>query len=143
MVRRPVAPGSLRLVTISISDRAGGLAARLEPLAKAGANLEMVFARRTPEHPGQGVLFVGPIKGARATRAAQDAGFARPESIHGVRVDGGDKPGLGAKITRARGNAGISVRGLTAVAIGTKFVSYVACDSADDAAKAVAVLKKI
>jgi hypothetical protein len=60
-----------------------------------------------------------------------------------VRIEGGDKPGLGAKITRALGRAGISFRGLTAIAVGTKFVSYVACDSADDAAKAVAVLKKI
>jgi len=126
-----------------IDDRAGGAADRLEELARAKVNLEMVFARRTPEHPGSGVLFVGPIKGAKAERAAQTAGFSKPESIHGVRIEGGDKPGVGAKITRALGNAGISFRGLTAIAIGSKFVSYVACDSADDAAKAMAVLKKL
>ncbi len=126
-----------------IDDRAGGAADRLEELARAKVNLEMVFARRTPEHPGSGVLFVGPIKGAKAERAAQTAGFSRPDSIHGVRIEGGDKPGVGAKITRALGNAGISFRGLTAIAIGSKFVSYVACDSADDAAKAMAVLKRL
>jgi hypothetical protein len=61
-----------------IDDRAGGAADRLEELAGAKLNLEMVFARRTPEHPGSGVLFVGPIKGARAERAAAAAGFSRP-----------------------------------------------------------------
>src|SRR5438067_10909884 len=60
-----------------IDDRAGGAADKLETLAKAGADLEIVFARRTPEHPGQGILFAGPIEGAKVTRAAQDAGFKR------------------------------------------------------------------
>src|SRR5436853_502873 len=44
-----------------IDDRAGGAAEKLEALAKSGADLEIVFARRTPEHPGQGILFAGPI----------------------------------------------------------------------------------
>ena len=46
-----------------IDDRAGGAAEKLEALAKAGADLEVVFARRTPEQPGQGILFAGPIAG--------------------------------------------------------------------------------
>ena len=123
-------------------DRAGGAADKLEALARAGADLELVFARRTPEQPGSGILFVSPVKGAKATRAAQEAGLAKTDTIHWVRIEGGDKPGLGAKITRALGNAAISFRGLSAIAIGTKFISYVALDSADDAARAVAVLKK-
>lgn len=129
--------------TVTIEDRAGGAADKLEALAKAGADLEMVFARRTPEQPGRGVLFVAPVKGGKVTKAAQEAGFSKPDNIHGVRIEGGDKPGLGAKITRALGNAGISIRGMTAIAIGTKFISWIACDSADDAAKAVAALKKL
>ncbi len=129
--------------TTTVDDRAGGAADKLEALARAGADLEMVFARRTPESPGRGILFVSPVKGAKATRAAQEAGIARSDTVHGVRVEGGDKPGLGAKITRALGNAGVSFRGLTAIAIGKKFISYVALDSAEDAAKAIGVLKKI
>ena len=129
--------------TTSVSDRAGGAADKLEALAKAGANLEMVFGRRTPESPGQGILFVSPVKGAKATKAAMDAGITKSDTIHAVRIEGGDKPGLGAKITRALGNAGVSFRGLTAIASGKKFISYVALDSADDAARAVAALKKV
>ena len=129
--------------TATIDDRAGGAADKLEALARGGANLEMVFARRTPEQPGRGILFAGPIKGAKVVKAAQESGFAKSENIHGVRIEGGDKPGLGAKITRALGNAGVSFRGMTAIAIGKKFISYVACDTADDAAKAVSALKKL
>jgi hypothetical protein len=129
--------------TCPLEDRAGGTAEKLEALAKAGADLEMVFARRAPEQPDSGILFVSPIKGAKAVRAAQQAGIAKAEGIHAVRVEGGDKPGLGAKIARGLGTAGISFRGLTAIALGTKFVSYIALDNEEDAAKAVAVLKKL
>ena len=129
--------------TVMIDDRPGGAAEKLEALARAGANLEMVFARRMPEQPGRGILFAGPIKGKKVVAAAQVAGFAMSDSIHGVKVEGGDKPGLGAKITRALANAGVSFRGMSAAAIGTKFVSSIAVDSADDAAKAVAALKKL
>jgi len=126
----------------TIEDRAGGVADKLEALARSGASLEMALARRT-EEPGKGVLFVTPVKGAKATRAAQEAGFAQPANIHSVRIEGADKPGLGARISRALGDAGISFRGISATAIGRKFVSYLACDSAEDAAKAVAALKKV
>ncbi len=126
----------------TIEDRAGGAADRLEALSKAGANLEMLLARRT-EQPGQGVMFATPVKGAKAMKAAQAAGFGKPQNIHSVRIEGGDKPGLGSKIARALGQAGINFRGMSGVAIGKKFVSYVALDSAEDQARAVAVLKKV
>ncbi len=126
----------------TIEDRAGGAADKLEALAKAGASLEMLLARRT-DQPGRGVMFVTPVKGAKAVKAAQAAGFGKPENIHSVRVEGSDKPGLGSKIARALGDAGVNFRGVSAVAIGRNFVSYLACDSAEDAAKAIAVLKKL
>jgi hypothetical protein len=126
----------------TIEDRAGGAADKLEALMRGGANLEMLLARRT-EVPGQGVMFVTPVKGAKAVKAAQEAGFGTPGHIHSVRVEGSDKPGLGSKIARALGNAGVNFRGVSAVAIGSKFISYIACDSAEDAAKAIGVLKKL
>jgi predicted amino acid-binding ACT domain protein len=126
-----------------IDDRAGGAADKLEALAKAGADLEVVFARRTPEHPGQGVLFAGPIEGAKVTRAAQEAGFKRSDTIHGVRVEGSDKAGLGARIARSLADAGISFRGMQACVVGKNFLNFIACDSAEDAAKAVKVLRKL
>src|SRR3954463_5709692 len=126
----------------TIEDRAGGAAEKLEALARGGASLEMLLARRT-EQPGQGVMFVTPVKGAKAVKAAQAAGFGKPGNIHAGRVGGSDNPGLGSKIARALGEAGVSFRGVSAVAIGRKFISYIACDSADDVARAIAVLKKL
>lgn len=92
------------------------------------------MARRTPEPPGKGILFAYPVKGAKVIRAAD---------IHSIRIEGTDKPGLGARIARALGQAGISFRGLSAIALGKKFVSHIALDTADDAAKAMRVLKKL
>jgi predicted amino acid-binding ACT domain protein len=126
-----------------IDDRPGGAAEKLEALARAGADLEVVLARRTPEHPGQGILFAGPIEGAKVVRAAQEAGFSKSETIHGVRVEGTDKPGLGAKIARCLAEGGVSFRGIQASVVGRSFISFVALDTAEDAAKAVKLLRKL
>ena len=131
------------LWTASIDDRAGGAADKLEPLSKAGANFEFVFSRRTPEQPGRGMLFVTPVKGAKVVQAAQTAGFTKPENLHSVRIEGANKPGVTAKIARALANAGISFRALSATGIGSKFVSYVALDTAEEAAKAVSLLRRL
>jgi len=127
----------------TIEDQAGGAAPVLEALAQSKINLEMVFARRLPEQPGKGMLIVGPIKGAKAQKAALAAGVAKTGAMHGVRVEGGDRPGLGAGITRALGDAGISFRGISAHAIGRKFVCNIALDSPEDAERAVKLLKKL
>ena len=127
---------------VTIDDRPGGAAQKLEALSKAGANLEMVLARRT-EQPGQGVMFVTPLKGKKAVEAARQAGMGQPGSIHSVRIEGGDKPGLGSRIARTLGDAGVNFRGMSAIAMGRKFVSFIACDSAEDQARAIAALKKL
>jgi hypothetical protein len=131
------------LWTATIDDQAGGAAEKLEPLAKAGANFEFVFARRTPEQPGMGTVFVWPIKGAKLIRAAQEAGFAKSGNIHGLRIEGANEPGLVAKIARALADAGINFRGLSAAALGRKFVSHLALDSPAHAGKAASVLKNL
>lgn len=128
---------------VTIEDRAGGAADKLEPLAKAGVNLEFVFARRTPEQPGQGILFVTPVKGRKAIKAAQEAGLTKSENICALRIEGADKPGVTANMVRALANAGISIRALSAAAAGSKFVGYLALDTAEDAARANGVLKKL
>ena len=71
----------------SIQDKPGGLAEKLEALAKAGAALEFVIARRAPDKPGTGVLFVAPVKGDKAVQAAEAAGFSRTDSLHSSFMD--------------------------------------------------------
>ena len=127
----------------TIDDRPGGLADKLAALTAAGANLEFVIARRAPEHRGSGVMFVTPLKGARQVKAAEAAGFQKTKSLHSLRVEGPDKPGLGARLTCALAEAGINLRGLSAAALGKRCVCHLALDTAKDAAKAAAVLKKL
>jgi hypothetical protein len=128
----------------TIEDRPGGVAAKLDALARAKANLGFVLARRTPERgAGQGVVFVTPLKGKAQEKAAAEAGFVKTDSICSLRVEGADKAGIGAAMTRTLAGAGINLRGLSAAAVGRKFVAYFAFDSAADAAKAAGVLRRL
>jgi len=126
-----------------IADKPGGLAGKLDTLAEAGANLEFVIARREAKKPGTGVVFVTPITGAKQTKAAKKEGFTKTSSLHSIRVEGPDQAGLGAAITKALADAGINLRGLSAAAIGRKFVMHLALDGSADATKAIRVLKKL
>jgi len=125
----------------TIEDRVGGLVDKLASLSAAGANLEFVIARRAPEQPSKGVVFVTPLMGEEQVKAATNAGFVRSSSLHSVRIEGPDRPGLGTMMARALANAGINLRGLSAAAIGKKFVCYLALDTAEDAEKAVRTVK--
>jgi predicted amino acid-binding ACT domain protein len=111
-------------------------------MTKAGANIEFVVARRAPDKPGTGVVFMTPIKGAKQKTAAQQAGLGTSEGLHSVRIEGPDKAGLGAKLTDALAAAGINLRGISAAALGRRAVSYLAFDSAADSDTAVRILKK-
>lgn len=127
----------------SMKDRPGALAEKLSALADKGANLGFVIARRDASKPGTGVVFVTPLKGSAQIAAARKAGFKVTKSLHSVRVEGRDAPGLGAKLTGALAEAGINLRGLSAAAIGRKAVVHIALDKPADAAKAVRILKKL
>jgi hypothetical protein len=125
----------------SLEDRPGELGAKLKTLAEAGVNLEFVIARRAPDRPCEGVVFVTPIKGAAGLRAARKMGFMKTAGLHTVRLEGADKKGEGARITQVLAEHGLNLRGLSAAAINKRFVAHLALDSAADAAKAVRVLR--
>jgi len=125
----------------SMDDRPGALAEKLDALAQADIDLEFIIARRAPDKPGTGVVFVTPIKGPRQIRAARKAGFEKTRSLHGLRVATGNKPGFGAELTMRLGNAGINLRGLSGAAIGNRAIFHLAFDSSEDANKAKRLLK--
>ncbi len=127
----------------TIEDRPGGLATKLKTLAKAKANLEFIVARRAPDRPGKGVVFVTPITGKNQVAAARRAGFKRTDGLHSVRIEGADKPGLGAKIADALAVAGINLRGVSGAALGKRFIAHLALDTSAAATKAIGVLKKM
>lgn len=124
-----------------IEDTPGGLTVKLNALAAAGANLEFMLARRAPDRPGAGIVFVTPIKGGKQIRAAIAAGFHKTTILHVVKLAGADKPGVGARITQALADAGLNLRGMSMAAIGKKFVCHVAVDHQVDAARVVRILR--
>jgi predicted amino acid-binding ACT domain protein len=126
----------------TIEDRAGGVAALLDALRRAGADLQFIIARRAPEKPGTGVVFVTPLQSDREIRAAAQVGFNVSQSLHSVRIMGPDRPGIVAELTQKLADAGISLRGLAASVIGRQFVAYAGFDSRQDADKAIDVLQK-
>jgi hypothetical protein len=124
-----------------INDRIGGLAAKLEAVADAGADLEIVVARRQPHRPGKGVVFLGPVTGAKAQKAAGAAGLTRAPDLVALRIEGPNKPGDCYRLTRRLADAGINLRGLTATVVGKKYVLALGFDHDADATKAARLLR--
>jgi len=126
-----------------IVDQAGGLAACLGTLAGAGANLECLIARRLTNRPRTGAVFVTPLQGRKVAAAAAKLGFHAAQRISTLKVEGPDRPGIGARIAQAVGAARVNMRAATALVIGRKFVGYFGFDSANDAAKAAKAIRRI
>ena len=101
-----------------VDDKAGVLAAKLSALNDAGADLGFIVVRRAPEKPGTGVVFVTPLRGDREVRAATAVGFAVTTTLHSVRAEGSDEPGVAAKLSKVIGDAGINMRGFSAAVLG-------------------------
>jgi len=125
----------------TIDDKPGGLAMLLDELRSAGADMQFIIARRAPDKPGTGVVFVTPLQNDRETRVAAQVGFNVAQSLHSVRVLGQDQPGVAAELTQKLADAGINLRGFSASVIGTRFSAYVAVDSLADANKAMEILR--
>jgi hypothetical protein len=126
----------------SIEDKPGGLAAKLDILVEAGADLDFVISRRAPDKPGTGVVFVTPLRGDAEVSAGAEAGFSLTQSLHSLRIQGDNQRGLCARMTKKLGEAGINLRGLSAAVLGAQFIMYLAMDTEDDVKTAEELLKQ-
>ena len=127
----------------SLKDTPGSLAGKLDLLSEAGANFDFVFARRSPEKPGTGVVFAAPVKGAKQAAAAKKAGFRKGKRLFTICVTGPNKAGAGTAITEAIAAAGLTMQGFSAHVIGKKFVLHIAFESSAAATKAARILRKL
>jgi hypothetical protein len=125
-----------------IEDRPGALATKLEAVMRAGADLDFMIARPLADRPGTGVLFIAPLYGAEQFRAAEDVGLKK-SSIQVLRIEGPDRPGLGAGVARTLAEARINIRGLSGAALGDRCLFYVRFDSNDDVVQAAQILTQI
>ena len=73
--------------------------------------------------------------------------LCKATAVRIAREDTGSKAnvlaGTVSRVARALSDAGISFRGLSAAAVGRKFVAHLAVDSAEDAKKATSILKRL
>src|SRR5262245_6711978 len=134
---------TVRKVTLwrrDLDNRPGALARVLEPLAGAGADLQVAMAYRIPGQESRAVLELAPVTGSRASAAAQAAGLA-PATIPTLVVEGDDAPSVGSAQSRALGAAGINIAFLIAQVMGRRFSAVFGFETQTDADRAAAILK--
>lgn len=124
-----------------VDNKPGMLVAALEPLAAAGTDLHIVMGYRYPGNESRAAIELYPVSGKKATAAAKAAGLT-VSSIPTLLVEGDNKAGLGAATAKALAEAGINLSFLVAQVIGRKYSALFGFETARDASKATALLKK-
>ena len=119
-----------------IDDAPGELAQLLRAMADHGVDLDSVLARREATVKGKGVVFLASRHGGVELPRLEQAGLRAASHIATLKIEGEDRPGLGAELVRVMADAGINLHGLTANVIGRKFVCYVSFDSVADLERA-------
>jgi hypothetical protein len=123
-------------------DRKGLLADALEPLAAAGVHLQIVMAYRFPTELDRAAIEVFPIDGPTAEAEARRFGFVQSDTPC-LLVEGDDRRGLGARISRAISDAKVSMAFLMAQVVGKKFSAAIGFASDEDAATAIKAIQAI
>ena len=139
-------PFQIRKVQVwstEIPDRPGAAAAKLEVLARAGADLEYVFSRLHSTRPDTGILFVAPITGTEQVQAARAAGLGPALDVAMLALEGENRAGLGYEIMSRLAIGGINLRGLSMSTLGHQFTAYLAFDDADKATAALQILAEL
>lgn len=123
-----------------IVNRPGMLARVLEALTNAGAQLEFMVARRASENTSR--LFLAPLKGVKQKQAATNVGLVPAVGMHTLCVEGPDRAGLGAEVTRAVADQGLNLRGASAASIAGKATIYLGLATASDLEQAAKAVKR-
>ena len=124
-----------------VENRPATLASALEPLAGAGADLQVVMGYRYPGDESKAAIELYPVSGRKSAAAAQAAGLSA-STIPTLLVEGDNKPGLGYAIAKAIGDAGINMGFVVAQVIGRKYSAILGFATEEDARKASALLRK-
>lgn len=124
-----------------IENKPGTLSRALEPLAAAGADLQVVMGYRYVGNEAKGAVELFPVSGKKATAAAHAAGFAAA-SIPALLVTGDNRPGLGFAFVRAVAEAGINLSFLVAQVVGRRYSAVIGFENEEDAARAAGLIRK-
>jgi len=137
----PVTVKKITLWRKELENRPGTLAEALEPVAKAGADLQIVMGYCYPGERSKAALELFPVTGKKVTAAAQSAGLAAA-AIPALLVEGDNRAGLGSAIARSVADAGVNLDFLVAQVIGKKFSAVLGFENDMDADKAMPIIKK-
>ena len=136
----PVRVRPITLWRAEVDHQPGVLAQTLEPLAAAGADLQVVMGYRVPGDRARAAIEIFPVTGAKALSAAQAAGLSEA-AISALHVDGDDRPGLGHAMAKALADAGINMDFILAQVSGRRYTMVIGFDSREDADRAIPLIK--
>lgn len=125
-----------------IEDRAGGLLDKLEPMVKAGADLDFLLGRGVGDKPGHGIMFLTPVHGEKQKQIAEQTGLMRNNQRFCLRIEGPDEPGSIYRILYALKGENLNLEEVSAAAVMGQFVVYLAFESADAADRAAKRLER-
>jgi hypothetical protein len=137
----PVTVKNISLWRKEVENQVGTLAHTLEPVTKAGANLQILMGYRYPGDGTKAAIELYPIAGKKVTTAASEVGLSA-SSIPTLLLEGDDRHGLGLAIAQALTDAGINMTFFVAQALGRRFSAVLGFESENDAKKATPLIKK-
>lgn len=124
-----------------VENKPGELARALEPIARAGTDLQVVMGYRYPGNETKAAIEVYPITGRKAAGAAQAGGLSA-SSIPTLQVEGDNRPGLGYEIAKALADAGINISFQVAQVIGRRFSAIFGFETDAAAGRAATLIKR-
>jgi hypothetical protein len=131
----------IKLWRTQVENKPGTLGVTLTPLAKAGADLQVVMGYHLHGAADRAVIEVSPVSGKKATSAAGSAGLAAAETPT-LLVQGDNRPGLGHAVAQAIADAGINIVFLVAQVVDAKFSAVIAFEDEAAAKQATSLIKK-
>src|SRR5215467_7133374 len=136
-----IAVKKITLWRCEADNRPGVLASTLEPLAEAGADLQVVMGYRYPGGTDKAAIELHPVSGRKSTTAAKTAGLA-PSPIPALLVQGDNRQGLGHALAKAIGEAGINLNFVMAHVVGRRYSAVFGFENDVDAAKDTVLIRK-
>lgn len=137
----PVTVKKVALWRREMDNRPGALAGVLEPLARAGTDLQVAMGYRFPGNESRAAVEVAPLTSRKATAAAQGAGL-QPSAIATLIVAGDNRPGLGFALAQGMADAGINLAFMVAQVVGRRYSAVFGFESFADADRAAAIIKR-
>jgi hypothetical protein len=125
----------LTLWRTEVAHTPGALAELLDPLAAAGADLQVVMGYRLPGQKSRAVVEIAPINSRRPALAAEKAGLV-PGGAPALQVLGDNRPGLANRIARALAESHVNIAFLVAQVVGRRYSAVFGFENEADLDKA-------